>query len=47
MRDAGKTATGRKTCAGWKFWHVDLPEGTAVPLGDFRDDPSLIISLLK
>jgi hypothetical protein len=41
--DAGKTATGRKTCAGWKFWHVDLADGTAVPLGDFRDDPSLII----
>jgi hypothetical protein len=42
--DAGKTATGRKTCAGWKFWHVDLADGTAVPLGDFRDNPSLIIS---
>jgi Protein of unknown function DUF262/Restriction Enzyme Adenine Methylase Associated/Protein of unknown function (DUF1524) len=39
--DAGKTATGRKTCAGWKFWHVDLADGTAVPLGEFRDDDTL------
>lgn len=39
--DAGKTATGRKTCAGWKFWHVDLADGSAVPLGEFRDNPSL------
>lgn len=41
--EAGKIATGRKTCAGWKFWHVDLADGTAVPLGDFRDNPSLIV----
>ncbi|MHA6628107.1 GmrSD restriction endonuclease domain-containing protein [Pseudonocardia sichuanensis] len=40
--DAGKTATGRKTCAGWKFWHVDLVDGTTVPLGVFRDNPSLV-----
>jgi hypothetical protein len=40
--DAGRTATGRKTCAGWKFWHIDLADGTAVPLADFRDNPSLI-----
>jgi len=40
--DAGKTATGRKTCAGWKFWHIDLADGTSVSLGDFRDDPSLV-----
>jgi hypothetical protein len=41
--NAGKTATGRKTCAGWKFWHIDLAGGTAVPLGGFRDNPSLIV----
>ena len=40
--DAERTATGRKTCAGWKFWHVELVDGTAVPLGDFRDDTSLV-----
>lgn len=41
--EAGRIATGRKTCAGWKFWHVDLEDGTAVPLGDFRDDPALVV----
>jgi hypothetical protein len=40
--DAERTATGRKTSAGWKFWHVDIVDGTAVPLGDFRDDTSLV-----
>ena len=41
--EAGRIATGRKTCAGWKFWHVDLDDGTAVPLGDFRDNPALVV----
>jgi hypothetical protein len=40
--EAGRMATGRKTCHGWKFWHVTLFNGTAVPLGVFRDDPALV-----
>jgi uncharacterized protein DUF262/RAMA domain-containing protein/uncharacterized protein DUF1524 len=40
--EPGKIVTGRKTCAGWKFWHVDLVDGAAVPLGEFRDSPELV-----
>jgi hypothetical protein len=40
--DAERTVTGRKSCAGWKFWHVELADGTAVPLSEFRDDDSLV-----
>jgi hypothetical protein len=39
--EAGRMATGLKTCQGWKFWHVTLVDGSAVPLGVFRDDPAL------
>jgi len=39
--EAGRIATGRKTCQGWKFWHVILADGSEVPLGAFRDDSAL------
>jgi hypothetical protein len=39
--EAGRMATGRKTCQGWKFWQVTLADGSAVALGAFRDDPTL------
>jgi hypothetical protein len=39
--EAGRMATGRKSCAGWKFWHVTLADGSTAPLGVFRDDPAL------
>ncbi|WP_433293717.1 GmrSD restriction endonuclease domain-containing protein [Pseudonocardia sp. CA-142604] len=40
--EAGCMATGLKRCQGWKFWQVTLVDGTAVPLGAFRDDPALM-----
>jgi hypothetical protein len=40
--DAAKTATGLKRCPGWKFWHINLTDGAAVPLGDFRDNSDLV-----
>jgi hypothetical protein len=42
LDDAAKTATGLKRCLGWKFWHIDLTDGTDIPLGDFRDNSDLV-----
>jgi hypothetical protein len=40
--DAGRMATGLKSCTGWRFWHITLADGTAVPLGQFRDARTLV-----
>ncbi|GAA1195361.1 GmrSD restriction endonuclease domain-containing protein [Pseudonocardia alaniniphila] len=40
--EAGRIATGLKSCAGWRFWHITLTDGTAVPLGQFRDERTLV-----
>lgn len=42
--EAGKIVTNRKTCQGWRFWHIGLADGNDVALGTFRDDPAMVAS---
>ncbi|GAA1276115.1 DUF262 domain-containing protein [Pseudonocardia aurantiaca] len=40
--EAGRMVTNLKSCQGYKFWNVTLTDGTAVPLGQFRADTTLM-----